>query len=269
MGFYPEPRIKNAKERVHTGALSPSALHCTAPPNTGLHKRDDELRPYQAGKTITSQPHACFPPNLFGKGEKRKKKAMASLEGKVYAFTGGASGIGLAAAKIVSRRGATVCIADVDPEAMRTAEEYFTQQQQQKEGGGSVRFSITKVDVSRREEVDAFVEGVVAQFGRLDGACNSAGIIGRVHGLRDVADLEDEEWHKIIAVNLTGTMYCLRAQLRKVVDGGSIVNVSSIHGLHGKKIKNPPSAVFFSVLCLFWKFPLNLVRGPACIGVVY
>ena len=169
---------------------------------------------------------------------------MSSLEGKVYAFTGGASGIGLATAKIISRRGATVCIADVDPEAMRIAEEYFTQQ--------GANFTITRVDVSKRDEVDAWVEGVVSKFGRLDGACNSAGIIGRHHGLRDVADLEDEEWHKIIAVNLTGTMYCLRAELRKVVNGGSIVNVASIHGLQGKKNDQGLFSFFLYV------FPYNL-----------
>ncbi|EMR71015.1 putative 3-oxoacyl- protein [Eutypa lata UCREL1] len=149
-----------------------------------------------------------------------------SLEGKIYAITGGASGIGLATAKILSQKGATVAIADVDPEAMQKSEEYFTQQ-------GTTPFTITKVDISKRNEVETWIDGIVSKFGRLDGAANCAGIIGKHHGLRDVVDMEDDEWHKIIGVNLTGTMYCLRAELRKVVDGGSIVNVSSIHGLHG------------------------------------
>lgn len=148
-----------------------------------------------------------------------------SLKAKVYAVTGGASGIGLGTAKILSQRGATVAIADVDQDAMQNAEEYFTQQ--------GAPFTVTKVDIAKREEVEAWIDGIVSKFGRLDGAANCAGIIGKHHGLRDVVDLEDDEWHRIIAVNLTGTMYCLRAELRKVVDGGSIVNVSSIHGLHG------------------------------------
>ncbi|KAK7753130.1 Short-chain dehydrogenase/reductase aba4 [Diatrype stigma] len=148
-----------------------------------------------------------------------------SLKDKVYAITGGASGIGLGTAKILSQRGATVAIADVDQDAMRNAEEYFTQQ--------GAPFAVTKVDISKREEVETWIDGIVNKFGRLDGAANCAGIIGKHHGLRDIVDLEDDEWHRIIAVNLTGTMYCLRAELRKVVDGGSIVNVSSIHGLHG------------------------------------
>ncbi|KAI1079265.1 NAD(P)-binding protein [Whalleya microplaca] len=150
---------------------------------------------------------------------------MMAFEGLVYAITGGASGIGLATAQILSKKGAIVCIADIDPAAMSKAEEYFTPLK--------TPFSITKVDISKRDEVDTWIEDIVTRFGRLDGAANVAGIIGKHHGLREVADLDDDEWHKIIAINLTGTMYCLRAELRKVVEGGSIVNVSSIHGLQG------------------------------------
>ncbi|KAK7402414.1 Short-chain dehydrogenase/reductase aba4 [Neonectria punicea] len=145
-----------------------------------------------------------------------------SLAGKVYAITGGGSGIGLATAQILSRRGATVCVADINPTAMESAASYFTEKQ--------APFTVTRVDVSQRNQVEDWLDSVVNKFGRLDGAANVAGVIGKHHGLRTVTELEDDEWHKIIAVNLTGTMYCLRAELRRVVDGGSIVNVASIHG---------------------------------------
>ncbi|KAH8846774.1 Short-chain dehydrogenase/reductase aba4 [Pyricularia oryzae] len=148
------------------------------------------------------------------------------LAGKVYGITGGASGIGLATAQILSRRGATVCIADVDPKAMASAEVYFS-------GQSGAKYSITKVDISKRSEVNAWVDGIISQFGRLDGAANVAGIIGKIHGAVPVSEMDDDEWDKIVAVNLTGTMYCMRAQLRNIVDGGSIVNVASIHGLKG------------------------------------
>ena len=148
-----------------------------------------------------------------------------SLQRKVYAITGGASGIGFATAKLLAQRGAIVSIADVDADAMSSATAYFKEQ--------GIVATVSRVDVSQRSEVEGWLDDTVAKYGRLDGAANVAGIIGKHHGLRAVADLEDEEWHKIIAVNLTGTMYCLRAQLNRIVDGGSIVNVASIHGIKG------------------------------------
>lgn len=148
-----------------------------------------------------------------------------SLFGKVFAITGGASGIGLGTAKLLSSRCATVCIADVDPKAMEETDAYFK--------ALGVPYMMTKVDISQRAEVDGWIDAIVEKYGRLDGAANVAGIIGKVHGITAVADMEDGEWDKIMAVNLTGTMYCLRAELRKIVDGGSIVNISSIHGVKG------------------------------------
>lgn len=118
-----------------------------------------------------------------------------------------------------------MCIGDIDPAAMESATLYFTEQQ--------VPFVITSVDVSKRDQVEGWMDAIVDKYHRLDGAANVAGAIGKHHGLRPVTELDDDEWHKIIAVNLTGTMYCLRAELRRVVDGGSIVNVASIHGTKG------------------------------------
>lgn len=143
----------------------------------------------------------------------------------MYAITGGASGIGLGTAKVLSERGATVCIADVDTTAMKEAETYFSSQ--------DVPFMISRVDISKRVEVDDWIDSIVKEQGRLDGAANVAGVIGKVHGITPVRDMDDDQWDRIIAVNLTGTMYCMRAQLRNIVDGGSIVNVTSIHGLKG------------------------------------
>ncbi|EGR49418.1 uncharacterized protein TRIREDRAFT_60517 [Trichoderma reesei QM6a] len=147
------------------------------------------------------------------------------LSGKVFAITGGASGIGRATAQVLSRRGATVCVADVDHEAMKAAEDYFS--------SFGVPHMVTKVDVSKRKEVDAWIESIIKEYGRLDGAANVAGVIGKFHGVSPVSELDDDEWDRIIGVNLTGTMYCMRAELRNIVDRGSIVNVSSIHGLKG------------------------------------
>lgn len=147
------------------------------------------------------------------------------LEGKVYAITGGASGIGLATAKGLARKGAIVCIADVDEAALDSAASFFTSQKRS--------FKASILDVSKRTDVESWMDSIVSEFGRLDGAANVAGIIGKGHNRDAVADLDDNEWDQILAVNLTGMMYCLRAELKRVVDGGSIVNVASIHGTKG------------------------------------
>ncbi|KAI0157310.1 NAD(P)-binding protein [Xylariaceae sp. FL1272] len=167
---------------------------------------------------------------------------MSRLDGLVFTVTGGASGIGLATAQILSKRGATVAIADVDPSALEKTRAYFEPL--------NVPHTITKVDISKRDEVESWINGTVEKFGKLDGAANVAGIVGKYHGFREIKDIEDDDWHRIIAVNLTGTMYCLRAELNKVVDGGSIVNVSSIHGYKGFAKHGPYDASKHGVIGL-------------------
>lgn len=156
---------------------------------------------------------------------------IMSLHGKVYAVTGGASGIGLATAKIISERGGTVCIADVDKSSLEKAQSLF------KPDGSALIHSATQVDVSKKQDVEAWVQEIKTRFGRLDGAANIAGVTGKDHGIKSVADLDDSEWDKIIGVNLTGTMYCMRAQLRVIEEKGSIVNMASIHATRGKPIQ--------------------------------
>jgi NAD(P)-dependent dehydrogenase (short-subunit alcohol dehydrogenase family) len=149
------------------------------------------------------------------------------MQGKVIALTGGASGIGLATAQLLSSRGAIVCIADIDQHALDAATEYFT--------AAKVEFAVQILDVTKRADVDSWIESIVQKYGKLDGAANCAGIIGKAHGLTKITELEDDEWDRIMSVNLSGLMYCLRAELRKIENGGSIVNISSIQGVMGKR----------------------------------
>lgn len=144
------------------------------------------------------------------------------FEGKVIALTGGASGIGLGTAQIIHARGATVSIADVDQNALDKAAKLFKD-----------RASFTKVDVTDRKAVDEWITKTVEKFGHLDGAANCAGVIGKHHGTRNAEDVEDDQWHLILNVNLTGMMYALRAQLKAIQGPGSIVCVSSIQGTMG------------------------------------
>lgn len=147
-----------------------------------------------------------------------------SVKDKVIAITGGASGIGLATAKLVAERGGIACIADVDDAGLEDAKAYF-------ESKGAT-YTTTRLDVRNRKDVDDWIAGIVEKFGRLDGAANIAGVIAPHRLSGPVGDILDEEWDRIIGINLTGCMYCLRAQLRHIVDGGSIVNMGSIHSIN-------------------------------------
>ena len=93
---------------------------------------------------------------------------MASMEGKVIAITGGASGIGLATAKVLSSRGAILCLADNRAEPLAAAVKTIQ--------GGKVSTAV--VDTRDRKQVDDWIAGIVKEHGKLDGAANLAGVIG-------------------------------------------------------------------------------------------
>lgn len=146
---------------------------------------------------------------------------------KVYAITGGASGIGLATAKLVSERGGIVCIADANKAALDKVEADLA------EKSPDVLFSVHHVDVADKVQVVQWIADIMKAYGRLDGAANIAGVTGKDHGLKPVKDLDDNEWDRIIGVNLTGTMYCMREELKVIQPKGSIVNMASIHATNG------------------------------------
>jgi NAD(P)-dependent dehydrogenase (short-subunit alcohol dehydrogenase family) len=154
-------------------------------------------------------------------------KKMASLQGKVIAITGAASGIGLALSKICASRGAKLALADIQQEAL--------DKNVQEIKSTGVEVVGTKVDVSSNESVDNWINSTVKHFGRLDGAANVAAADRKFVSLSDFADTKNEEWDFLIGVNLTGLMYCLRAELRVMGHGASVVNVSSIAGLIGRQ----------------------------------
>ncbi len=146
------------------------------------------------------------------------------LNGKVALVTGGASGIGQAAALLFARRGAKLVLADVDAEA--GAE---TVQSIQHAGGDAIFIA---TDVSRADAVAALTERTILKYGRLDCAVNNAGIQG---DLGPTAACSEANWDRTIAINLKGVFLCLKYEIAQMSKqgGGAIVNVSSNFGLVG------------------------------------
>jgi NAD(P)-dependent dehydrogenase (short-subunit alcohol dehydrogenase family) len=87
------------------------------------------------------------------------------------------------------------------------------------------------VDVRSNSEVEEWTAQTVEEFGKLDGAANLAGVF--IEPTTGIKGIDDNIWESVLAINLTGLMYCLRAQLKVISRGGSIVTTSSVAGLVG------------------------------------
>jgi 2-dehydro-3-deoxy-L-rhamnonate dehydrogenase (NAD+) len=146
------------------------------------------------------------------------------LDGKVAVITGGASGIGLACAHAIARSGAAVSVWDLKSEQLESAAAELEQY------GRPTRTAV--VDVSDSEQVNAAMEAVANDLGRVDIVVANAGIGGEQ---KPTAEYSDEGWHQVIGVNLDGVFYTQRAgiQAMKRNGGGSVINMASILGMVG------------------------------------
>lgn len=153
-----------------------------------------------------------------------KPSSSTSLAGKTCLVTGAAGGIGLAAAQALASVGARLVISDVDEARGRKVEADFHAL------GLDARFR--SCDVTRADSVEALVAFAVAEFGRIDCAVNNAGIETRHAKL---AEHDDDEFDRAIAVNLRGAYLCMKHELRQMLaqGHGTIVNVASVAGLGG------------------------------------
>lgn len=149
-----------------------------------------------------------------------------SFAGKVALVTGAASGIGRATALAFARAGARVAAADIEEAGGRETAHLVGA------GGGDAVF--VRADVAREDEVAALVAAAVAHFGRIDYAHNNAGIEGEIGR---IADCTQDEWDRVLAVNLTGVWLCLKHEILQMQrqGGGAIVNTASTAGLRGSR----------------------------------
>ncbi|KGX91368.1 short-chain dehydrogenase [Pontibacillus halophilus JSM 076056 = DSM 19796] len=144
---------------------------------------------------------------------------------KVAVITGGASGIGQAAALRLAQEGVNIVVVDVDEESGNAAVEKI------KEHGVDAIF--IKADVSKKEDVKNYVDQTVEHFGTIDYFFNNAGISGSGGYFLDT---EVEEIEKIVGINLLGALYGVRyvADVMVKNGGGAIVNTSSSAGVTGQ-----------------------------------
>ena len=142
------------------------------------------------------------------------------LQGKRIVVTGGANGIGAATVRAYAREGARVVSLDVDDEAGRRVAA---------EAGDGVTYY--HCNISRREEVFAVFEQVVAELGGLDVLVN----VAAVEGPKASEELDDDDWDRILTVNVKGTAFTNQAAYHHMKgQGGRIINFGSAAGVRGQ-----------------------------------
>jgi NADP-dependent 3-hydroxy acid dehydrogenase YdfG len=142
------------------------------------------------------------------------------IKDKVAIITGASSGIGFATALALSKAGAKVAI------GARRTDRLLELENKIKESGGQV-FS-RKLDVTKKEECDSFVEDVLSKWGSVDILVNNAGLMP----LSFVKNLKTDEWDQMVDVNIKGVLYCTGAVISHMLEkkSGHIVNISSVAG---------------------------------------
>ena len=147
------------------------------------------------------------------------------FEGKTVLITGAAAGIGKESAYIFAQEGAQLVLSDInDKDGTQTAD------QLKDETGAKVIFK--KTDVTVKKDVEELFEMAMKTFGTVDIGVNNAGIGGPFGALEHI---DEQDYTKIIGVNLTGVFYCMQEELTimKKNKSGVIVNTASMAGLRG------------------------------------
>jgi NAD(P)-dependent dehydrogenase (short-subunit alcohol dehydrogenase family) len=163
------------------------------------------------------------------------------LLGKTAIVTGAGKGLGWSIAERLARDGAHVVITDIDGKSAREKAHLIEQMNRQA--------MAIEMDVSRWSDVKAMVEKVVERFKRIDILINNAGILGPY---LPVTDYPEEDWDRVIEVNLKGTFLCCKAVLpvMKAQSYGKVVNLASVAGKDGNANMSAYAATKAAIICL-------------------
>lgn len=178
---------------------------------------------------------------------------MSDLNGKVIAITGASSGIGEAAARLLAERGAKLML------GARRTERLEKLASDIEAAGGTARFRA--LDVTSREDAQAFVDAALEAYGRIDVLVNNAGVMP----LAPMEALKFDEWDQMIDVNIRGVLHGIGAALpvMKRQGSGRFVNVASI----GAHVVVPTGAVYCATKFAVWALSEGLRQESTDIGV--
>lgn len=182
------------------------------------------------------------------------------FEGKVIAITGAGSGIGRALAQDLARRGAVLALSDKDGDGLAETRRLL----------GNLPASITTLDVTDTAALNGWIDAAVADFGKLDGIINNAGL----SVVAPFADCPREDFDRVMAVNFTGVVEGCRAALPHVrsaaaKDGvGWIVNISSVFGMMGYPTQSAYNASKYAVRGLTEAMALELAVTDPNVAVI-
>lgn len=181
------------------------------------------------------------------------------LTGQTALVTGGAQGIGEGIVVRLAKAGAEVAVADL---AIGRAGEVA----ERLAGQGAKAYPVA-LDVSKRASVEAAVAEVVEKSGQVDILVNNAGIAGRA---APIWEQEDEDWSRVIAVNLTGVFLCCRAVMphMRERDYGRIVNIASLAGKEGNPNMVAYSASKAGVIALSKSLAKEVATNNICVNAV-
>jgi len=171
-----------------------------------------------------------------------------SLGNKIAVVTGGRRGIGKAIALALAEAGADIAICDyVDDGELEAAASEIR--------NAGHKCLIAATDVSQSKQVEEMTNKVIAEFGRVDILVNNAGISP---GTPPIPDLTEDDWDKVIDINLKGTYLCCKSVSKHMIEkqSGSIINIASIEGLGAVRRASSPYAASKSGVIL-------LTRGLA------